>query len=104
MLDVIPFTAIPSSIQKFVGTWVEDDQCVEYSVAVQDGSVVVTGLDNSDGEELRIEDISFDGSELCFTSICPSTDFMLTHVFRSAGGDEVEHEFTRIERWQRKKQ
>jgi hypothetical protein len=94
---------VPSSIQKFVGTWCEDDQCVEYSVSVQDGAVVVTGLDTSDGEVLRIEDISFDGSELRFTSVCPSTVFVLTHVFRSLSDDEVEHEFTRIENWQRKK-
>jgi hypothetical protein len=94
---------VPSSIQKFVGTWCEKDQCVEYSVSVQDGAVAVAGLDTSDGEVLRIEDISFDGSELRFTSICPSTDFALAHVFRSAVGDEIEHEFTRIEIWQRKK-
>ena len=95
--------AISPSIQKFVGTWTETDQCVEYSVEVRDGDLVVTGLDTSDGEMLRIEDISFDGSELRFTSVCPSTDFVLTHVFRSASGDEVEHEFTRIETWSKKK-
>jgi hypothetical protein len=94
---------VPSSIQKFVGTWSEADQCVEYSIAVHDGAVFVSGLDTSDGEELRIEDISFDGLELRFTSVCPSTNFVLTHIFRSASGDEVEHEFTRIERWRRKK-
>ena len=95
--------AISSSIKKFVGTWTEADQCVEYSVGLRGGAVVVSGLDTSDGEELRIEDISFDGSELRFTSICPSTNFVLTHVFRSASRGEVEHEFTRVERWRKKK-
>ena len=94
--------AISSSIQKFVGTWCEKGSCVEYSVSIQDGVVVVTGLDTSDGEVLRIQDISFDGSALRFTSVCPSTVFVLTHVFRSLSDGEVEHEFTRIQTWQRK--
>jgi len=94
---------IPSSIQKFLGTWCHEDQCVEYSVSVQDDAVIVTGLDTSDGEVLRIQGVSFDGSELRFTSICPSTIFVLTHVFRPVLGNEVEHEFTRIENWQKKK-
>ena len=95
--------ATSSSIQKFIGTWVQADPCVEYSVAEADGSVVVTGLDTSDGEELYIEDVSFDGLGLRFKSICLSTNYALTHVFRITGDDdEVEHEFTRIEKWQRK--
>jgi hypothetical protein len=64
--------------------------------------VNIIGVDTSDGEELRIENISFNGSELRFSSICPSNGYELTHVFRSIGGDRIEHEFTRIENWVRK--
>ena len=96
--------AVPPSIKKFLGTWRRDDQTVEYTVSVQDDRVVVTGLDTSDGEELRIQDVTFDGSELRFTTVCISTVFSLRHIFRSVYGDEIEHQFTLTENWVRKKE
>jgi len=94
---------IPSSIEALVGIWCHKDQDVEYAVSIQDDAICVTGLDTSDGEELHIHDISYNGSELFFTSVCPSTNFALTHKFRSEPSNEIEHEFTRIEKWSRKK-
>jgi hypothetical protein len=96
--------AVPPSIKKFLGTWKRDDQNVEYTVSVQDDRVVVTGIDTSDGEVLRVQDITFNGSELRFTTVCISTVFSLRHIFRSAFGDEVEHQFTLTENWVRKKE
>jgi hypothetical protein len=52
---------------------------------------------------MRIQDITFDGSELRFTTIYIPTVFSLRHVFRSVLGDEIEHQFTLTENWQRKK-
>ena len=87
---------------KFAGTWRCDASVVEYSFSIHGDPVVVSGIDTSDGEELRIQDVAFDGSEFRFTSICPSSSFALRHVFRSVRGDEVEHEYTRVETWHRK--
>jgi len=87
---------------KFAGTWCCDASVVEYSFSIHGDPVVVSGVDTSDGEKLRIEDVAFDGSELRFTSICPSSSFALRHVFRSVHGDQVEHEYTRVENWHRK--
>jgi hypothetical protein len=95
--------AVPASIKKFLGTWAREDQNVEYTVSVQDDRVVVTGIDTSCGEQMRIQDISFDGSELRFTTIYIPTVFSLRHIFRSVLGDEIEHQFTLTENWQRKK-
>ena len=92
-----------SKTHPFSGTWCSQSSVVEYDFSFQGDPIVVTGVDTSDGEELRIEDVAFDGRELRFTSICPSTSFALRHVFRSLLGDEIEHEYTRIENWQRKK-
>ena len=91
-------------IEKFVGTWCNENSVVEYSFSIQGDPLRLTGIDTSDGEELRIQDITFDGLELRFTSICPSTSFALRHVFRSVLDDEVEHEYSRIENWQRKRE
>jgi len=96
--------AVPDSIKKFLGTWRRDDQTVEYTVSVLDDRVVVTGMDTTDGEELRIQDISFDGLELRFTTVCVSTVFSLRHIFRSVYGNEIEHQFTLTENWVRKKE
>ena len=95
--------SVPASIKKFLGTWRRDDQVVEYTVSVQEDRVVVTGIDTSNGEEMRIQDISFDGVELRFTTVYIPTVFSLRHIFRSVLGDEIEHQFTLNENWQRKK-
>jgi hypothetical protein len=87
---------------RFSGTWQSEASVVEYSFSIHGDPIVVTGIDTSDGEELRVENVSFDGSVLRFTSICPSTSFALRHVFRSVLGDVIEHEYTRIENWHRK--
>jgi hypothetical protein len=94
--------AVPPSIKKFLGTWKRDDQNVEYTVSVEGDRVVITGVDTSDGEELRIQDVAFDGSELRFTTVCVSTVFSLRHIFRSVHGNEIEHQFTLTEIWVRK--
>ena len=91
-----------TTAHKFCGTWCSENSVVEYSFSISGSPPVVTGIDRSDGEELRIQDVTFDGSELRFTSICPSTSFALRHVFRSVLGDEVEHEYIRVENWHRK--
>jgi hypothetical protein len=91
-----------SKAHKFTGTWRGKDSVVEYSFSIEGDPIVVTGIDTSDGEQLRIQDVTFDGTELCFTTICPSTSYALRHVFRSVDGNQIEHEFTRTENWQRK--
>src|ERR1051326_2535750 len=82
-VSITAFMAVPPSIKKFLGTWTREDQNVEYTVSVQDDRVIVKGIDTSDGEELRIQDVTFDGSELRFTTVCISTVFSLRHIFRS---------------------
>jgi hypothetical protein len=95
--------ALSPNIKKYLGTWTNESSDAEYTIAVQSDKLVVRSLDPSDGEKLRIKNVEFDGLELRLTSICPSTDFMLRHIFRSPKADEVEHEFTRIENWHRTK-
>ncbi len=93
-----------SSINKFLGTWaLSDEDNVEYLVTLKNDQIKISGLDTSDGEKLKITRVVFDGKELHFNSICPSTRYALTHVFRSIRGNTVEHEFTRVEMWKRKK-
>jgi hypothetical protein len=109
LLDIIVIHTVGGAMRmpsttanRFNGTWCNENSVVQYSLSIQGDPIVVTGIDTSDGEELRIQDATFDGSELRFTSICPSTSFALRHVFRSVLGDEVEHENIRVENWHRK--
>lgn len=91
-----------SIVHRFAGTWRGDDSVIEYSFSIRGEPIAVRGVDASDGEELCIQDVVFDGSELRFTSICPSTSYALRHVFRLVDGDRIEHEYTRTEYWHRK--
>lgn len=92
-----------AAISKLVGTWRHQDSVVEYSISVLGDPLEVTGIDTNDGEKLRITDVRMEGTELRFTSTCPSTRYRLQHVLRPARGHQVEHEYTRVEKWQRVK-
>ena len=86
-----------------IGTWfLDDDAAVEYTVSALGDSCTVSGVDLSDGEEFVITDISWDGAELRFTSLMPSTQYELRHVFRVLSDYEVEHEWTCVETWHKK--
>lgn len=86
-----------------IGTWVHpDDPSVEYTVSALGDVCVVSGVDTSDGEAFAISQTSWDGRELRFTSLMPSTQYELRHVFRVRSETEIEHEWQRIERWCRK--
>ena len=90
-------------ITKLVGTWRHEDSVVEYSISVLGDPLTVTAIDTNDGEKLRITDIRLEGSELRFTSTCPSTRYRLQHILRPARSNQIEHEYVRIERWRRVK-
>jgi len=93
---------IPPDIRGFLGTWtLFDEDNVEYSVSWKNKQIEISGLDTSDGEKLKIGHIKVFGKELHFNSVCPSTRYKLTHVFRNVRGNSVEHEFTRIEKWKK---
>ena len=88
----------------FIGNWRHEDSVVEYSIAVHGDPLSVTAIDTNDGEEIRIDDVQFNGSELRCTSFCQSNSYRLQHIFRPAeGGNEIEHEYIRIEKWHRVK-
>lgn len=86
-----------------IGTWVyHDDSSVEYTVSALGDVCTVTGFDTIDNESFVISDISWQGRELRFTTLMPSTQYDLRHTFRVVSEHEVEHEWTRVERWHKK--
>jgi hypothetical protein len=86
-----------------IGKWIlDDDTGVEYTVSALGDSPTVSGVDLSDGEEFAITDVFWDGVELRFTSLMPSTQYKLRHIFRALPNSEVEHEWTRVETWHKK--
>ena len=86
-------------LERFCGTWQHEDSSVEYTVTLSGEVLRVSGVDTTDGEELRVSDVLYDRSELRFTTLCPSTDYALRHVFRNPESGCCEHEFTRVEIW-----
>ena len=86
-----------------IGTWIHPgDTSVEYTVSALGDVCTVAAVDLVDGENFVISDLSWDGHELRFTSLMPSTNYDLRHVFRVLSTHEIEHEWTRSERWCRK--
>jgi len=87
-----------------VGTWINHKSAVEFTVGLDGGKVVVTALDVKSGEAKRIQDVTWNGKDLKFISVMPSTGFVLRHVFRPslAHPNSVENEYTSVANWERK--
>ena len=86
-----------------IGTWfLNDDTAIEYTVSALGDTCTVSGIDLSDGEEFIITEVSWNGKELRFKTLMPSTQYELRHILRVRSDCEVEHEWTRVETWHKK--
>ena len=87
-----------------VGTWFHPngDSSAEFTIALEDGRFMVSGVDARDNERFEITGVSWNGEELCFTSVMPSTNWRTRHVFRLLDDYLVEHECTDCEVWQKR--
>jgi hypothetical protein len=88
------------------GEWRSDEweyDNVVYQIRFSKNKPVVTGIDEQDGEKFIIKNILWNGQELKFTSLMPSTKWEVEHVFSSISKDKVEHRSTKREQWIRTK-
>lgn len=88
-----------SASHSLVGTWEEaqnasDATPVVYTIALKGSSIVVSGLDESDGTKLRISGVSWDGRQLRFKSVYPPTKHKASHVFRLTAKGRAIHTTT----------
>lgn len=87
-----------SASHSLVGTWEEapsaDATPVIYTIALKGSSIVVSGLDESDGTKLRTSGVSWDGRELRFKSLYPPTKHKASHVFRLTAKGRAIHTTT----------
>ena len=76
-----------------IGTWVHpDDSTVEYTVSALGDVCTVAAIDTSDNESFVVSDVSWNGRELRFTTLMPSTQYALRHTIRVIAERELEHE------------
>jgi len=88
-----------SAPHSLVGTWEDAQNAVDatpvvYTIALRGSSIVVGGVDESDGTELRISGVNWDGRELRFKSLYPPTKHKASHVFRLTTKDRAIHTTT----------
>lgn len=82
-----------------VGTWEEAQNAVDatpvvYTIALKGSTIVVSGLDESDGTKLRISGVSWDSRQLRFKSLYPPTKHKASHVFRLTAKVRAIHTIT----------
>jgi hypothetical protein len=92
----------------FLGTW---RSCggftdVEYTVTLEDGRLVVIGIDKGDGEVAEIRHVAFSAAQaaLTFEAYWPSTGQLTKYRFSVAPRSEranVTYSFTAQETWER---
>jgi hypothetical protein len=89
-------------LSQLVGRWEDEagDSRAVFEIAVRDGRpVVVSGVDDSDGERFRVSRVEWDGEGLTFVTYMPSTCWRVWHRFVSLGRGLVHHELKYAERW-----
>lgn len=88
-----------SASHSLAGTWEEAQNAVDatpvvYTIALNGSSIVVSGLDESDGTKLRISGVSWDGRQLRFKSLYPPTKHKASHVFQLTAKGRAIHTTT----------
>ena len=88
-----------------VGTWRDPDEDygsrIQFTIRPASAAFEVAGVDTSDGEQLSISNVCWDGRVLRFDSFVPSTDHRVQYAFEVASPSEVLVCYTRSERWVR---
>src|SRR5216684_5845970 len=101
MADIVTF----KTWHPLVGTWrdVDDDygSRIQFTIRTAGEAFEVAGLDTSDGEQLSISNVCWDGRVLRFDSFVPSTDHRVECAFEVTSSSEVLVCYTRSERWVR---
>ena len=73
-----------------IGTWISK------------GKLRVSGFCRSDGEELEVKEVKWDGKALSFTARMPSTDTVTGNLFRVRPDGSVDLELTTYEFWKKR--
>lgn len=85
------------------GTWRDADAewgtTVQFTVTPVATRFEVRGIDTSDGEELAISDVKWDGRVLRFASVVPSTNHRVEYALELVSPSEVIVRYTAMERW-----
>jgi hypothetical protein len=80
-----------------VGIWEQEENpfnttSVIYEIEVKKDRLVVRGCDEEDGTVLRISRVTWNGKQLCFSSVFPPTNHKAAHAFRLIGRRKARHE------------
>jgi hypothetical protein len=87
-----------------IGTWIteEEDSSAEITIAFETGHFRVTGYGSMSKEKFIIENLSWDGKKLKFTSRIPSSNDAVKHMLMLLPDLKVDHELTFCDAWKRK--
>ncbi len=95
---------VPTVRHPLTGTWVQQQTdpdfpitSVEFTISLREGGFEVRARDTSDGEELEVSRVRWNGEDRKFSTFCASTKWKAKHVFRINGGGLAEHEVTYTE-------
>jgi hypothetical protein len=79
-----------------VGAWEQEPNpggttSVVYTILIEQGKFVVSGMDGEDGASLEVSRIKWDGKSLRFTTVFPPTGHKSKHVVRALPKGVMSH-------------
>jgi hypothetical protein len=101
---------VPTGRHPLSGTWVQESTepdfpitSIEFTISLRKGEFAVRACDKSDGEELKVSGVRWNGEDLKFTTLCLSTKWRAKHVFRMRARGLADHRvtYTELETWKK---
>ncbi len=82
-------TGAAPALRPFLGAWQPEDSSAIFRACMSGGQLRVDGWDSADGERFVISAVAFDGTELRFDSLRPSTEFRVQNTLAFVDGELI---------------
>lgn len=85
------------------GRWIhqDEDSDAEYVIEHRDDGIAVTARCISDDELMEVRNLRWEGDDLKFDTVVPSSGYHARHTLRFPEPDRCDHELTLFEIWKR---
>lgn len=76
--------------RRLVGTWIVEGSTEKFKISFKEGKILIEGWDIVDNERFKISNITWEGKNVKFTSITPSTSWTVHYTLKEVDNETIE--------------